>query len=76
MLRENKSFGYGVIHGGEEGIVVIFHVQHADWLFMRAGLRPGDGFKEFIPGAETAGQGDVALRPCMSGAISMRVRPV
>ena len=42
---------------------------------MRPGLRPGDCFKEFIPGAETAGQGNVSIREFMHTRLaSMHVR--
>ena len=65
MFRKNKSLSYGVIHCGEQGIVVIAHIEQADRFFVRARLRPGDGFKELVPCAVAARQGNIAIRKFM-----------
>ncbi len=62
MFLEDEAFSHSVVYRREHGNVVILHDQQADRLFVRSGLRPGDGFKQLVEGAETAGQGDVSIR--------------
>ncbi len=61
MLGEDETLGHSVIHRGKQVVVVIAHIEQTNRLFVRAGLRPGDGFKQFVPCAEAAGQGNISV---------------
>jgi hypothetical protein len=57
-----EARGGGAIEEEEEGIEIAFDVEERDGLVMKAELCPGEGFKEFVEGAETAGKSEEGVR--------------
>ena len=62
MRLADEVFGDGVVEEGEEGVVETGDVQQAVGFAVKAELRPGEDFGEFLEGAEAAGQGDEGIR--------------
>ena len=51
----------GVAEEGEEAGVEVFDVEQADGFVVEGELLPGEGFEEFLEGADAAREGDEAI---------------
>lgn len=61
VFGKDKAFLFGVVDGSHERLEISARIEQANRFFMDANLSPGNGLEQFVEGAKSAGQGNVAL---------------